>query len=66
MPKIVDYYFTPVSPCTFLGHDRFVELAQRHRASVNVKAIDLGKVFSVSGGLPLKQRSPQRQLFTRR
>jgi 2-hydroxychromene-2-carboxylate isomerase len=63
MSKIVDYYFAPVSPYTFLGHDRFVELAQRHGASVNVKAVDLGKVFSVSGGLPLKQRSPQRQAY---
>jgi 2-hydroxychromene-2-carboxylate isomerase len=63
MLKIVDYYFTPVSPWTFLGHDRFVDLAKRHVAAVNVKAVDLGKVFSVSGGLPLKQRSSQRQAY---
>ncbi len=63
MPKVVDYYFTPVSPFTYLGHERFVALANRHSASVNVKAIDLGKVFAVSGGLPLKQRSLQRQAY---
>jgi 2-hydroxychromene-2-carboxylate isomerase len=63
MSKIVDYYFTPVSPWTYLGHDRFVAIAARHGASINVKPVDFGKVFSVSGGLPLKQRALQRQAY---
>jgi 2-hydroxychromene-2-carboxylate isomerase len=40
-----------------------VSLAARHGASINVKPCDLGKVFSVSGGVPLKQRAPQRQAY---
>ena len=32
-------------------------------ASINVKPVDLGKVFAVSGGLPLKQRAAQRQAY---
>jgi len=63
MAKVVDYYFTASSPWTYLGHDRFVALAKRHGATVNVKPVDLGKVFPVSGGLPLKQRAPQRQAY---
>jgi 2-hydroxychromene-2-carboxylate isomerase len=63
MPKIVDYYFTPVSPFAYLGHGRFVAIANRQHASVNVKPVDLGKVFGVSGGLPLKERAPQRQAY---
>jgi 2-hydroxychromene-2-carboxylate isomerase len=63
MPRIVDYYFTPISPWTYLGHDRFVAISARHGASINVKPVDFGKVFSVSGGLPLKQRAPQRQAY---
>ena len=63
MPKVVDYYFTPVSPFTYLGHDRLVAIADRHSASINVKPVDFGKVFAVSGGLPLKQRAPQRQAY---
>ena len=31
--------------------------------SVDVKPVDLGRVFPVSGGLPLKQRAPQRQAY---
>ena len=63
MDKVVDYYFATNSPWTYLGHDRFVALANRHGASVNVYPIDLGKVLPVSGGLPLAKRAPQRQAY---
>ena len=63
MSRVVDYYFTPVSPYTYLGHERLVAIANRHHAAINVKPVDLGKVFGVSGGLPLKQRAPQRQAY---
>ena len=63
MTKVVDYYFTPVSPFMYLGHDRFVAIAQKHGASINVRPINLGEVFPVSGGLPLSKRAPQRQAY---
>jgi 2-hydroxychromene-2-carboxylate isomerase len=61
--KVIDYFFAAGSPFAYLGHDRFVAIAGRHSAQVNVKPLDIGKVFAVSGGLPLKQRSPQRQAY---
>lgn len=63
MPKAIDYYFAPVSPWSWLGHDRFVAIASKHGASIAVKPVDLGKVFPVSGGLPLPKRAPQRQAY---
>ncbi|MGE5170061.1 MAG: 2-hydroxychromene-2-carboxylate isomerase [Rudaea sp.] len=63
MTSLVDYYFTPVSPWTYLGHDRFVALARRHGAAIAAKPIDLGRVFPVSGGVPLRERAPQRQAY---
>jgi len=63
MTKTIDYYFTPVSPWSYFGHDRFVAIAARHGATVNVLPVDLGKVFPVSGGLPLAKRAPQRQAY---
>jgi 2-hydroxychromene-2-carboxylate isomerase len=63
MGKTVDYYFSPISPWTYLGHARFAEMARRHGASVNVKPVDFGKIFPVSGGLPLPKRAPQRQAY---
>jgi len=46
MSKTVDYYFSPSSPWTYLGHARFAEMAKRHGAVVNVKPADLGKILS--------------------
>jgi 2-hydroxychromene-2-carboxylate isomerase len=59
----VDYYFSIGSPWTYLGHARFMALLDKHRVRVNVKPVDFAKVFPVSGGLPLKQRAPQRQAY---
>ncbi|HEY3049480.1 MAG TPA: 2-hydroxychromene-2-carboxylate isomerase [Polaromonas sp.] len=60
----VDYYFTPQSPWTYLGHERFAQIARAAGAAVRVLPIDLGgKVFPISGGLPLGKRAPQRQAY---
>ena len=63
MTKTVDYFLSPVSPWTYLGHDRLVAIARRHGATVRVKPMDLGRVFPVSGGVPLAKRAPQRQAY---
>jgi len=63
MGKTVDYYFSPISPWTYLGHARFADMTQRHGAVVKVKPADYGKIFPVSGGLPLPKRAPQRQAY---
>ena len=63
MTKTVDYYFAPMSPWTYLGHQRFVHMAKTANATVRVMPMDLGKVFPISGGLPLGKRAPQRQAY---
>ncbi|MFT3954063.1 MAG: 2-hydroxychromene-2-carboxylate isomerase [Piscinibacter sp.] len=64
MALTVDYYFAPNSPWTYLGHERFAQIAKAAGAAVNVLPVDLGgKVFPVSGGLPLAKRAPQRQAY---
>jgi 2-hydroxychromene-2-carboxylate isomerase len=60
----VQYYFAPQSPWTYLGHLRFWDVARKHGARIEVLPVDLGgKVFPVSGGLPLGKRAPQRQAY---
>ncbi len=63
MTATIDYYFAPHSPWSYLGHQRFADLAARTGATVRVLPTDLSKVFPVSGGLPLGQRAPQRQAY---
>jgi 2-hydroxychromene-2-carboxylate isomerase len=61
--RTIDYYFTPQSPWTYLGHARFAALARETGATVRVRPVDFGAVFPVSGGLPLGKRAPQRQAY---
>lgn len=61
--RVIDYYFAPQSPWTYLGHQRFCDLAAAAGAVVRPKPVDIGRVFAVSGGLPLAQRPAQRQSY---
>ena len=63
MSVIIDYYLAPQSPWTYLGHDRFAQIAKSAGAQVRVRPINLGKVFPVFGGVVLKDRHPQRQAY---
>jgi 2-hydroxychromene-2-carboxylate isomerase len=63
MTKTIDYYFSPMSPWTYLGHERFAALARKYGAAIDVKPVDFGKIFPASGGLPLAKRAPQRQRY---
>jgi 2-hydroxychromene-2-carboxylate isomerase len=62
-PRKCDYYFAPQSPYTYLGHRRFAAIVKEHGLQVNIKPIDLHKVFNVSGGIALAKRSMQRQVY---
>ena len=63
MSLAIDYYFSPQSPWSYLGHERLAAIAAKTGATVNVLPVDLGRVFPVSGGLPLAKRAPQRQAY---
>lgn len=56
MKHAVDYFFTPSSPWTCLGHRRFMEIAERNDVAINVKPMDLSnKVFLFSGSSRRRQ-----------
>ena len=59
----IDYYLAPQSPWAYLGHARFVTMANVADARIRVLPADFGKVFAASGGLPLGKRAPQRQAY---
>jgi len=63
MSKVCQYFFAAHSPWTYLGHERFVAMARQHGVQIDMRPVDLGKVFGVSGGLPLAKRAPQRQAY---
>lgn len=57
MPATIDYYFSPISPFTYLAGD---DLERNAPAGVRYHPVDLGLVFAETGGIPLGQRSKQR------
>lgn len=63
MTKRITYFFTPVSPWTYLGHARLGEIAARHGATIDYVPITLSAIFPRTGGLPLPKRAPERQAY---
>lgn len=63
MSKTCEYFFTPQSPWAYFGNARLAALAKQYGVQIDVKPCDIGKVFAVSGGLPLAKRPPQRQAY---
>tara|TARA_R110002051_G_scaffold93824_3_gene163633 strand:+ start:5801 stop:6400 length:600 start_codon:yes stop_codon:yes gene_type:complete len=62
MPHI-DYFFTTMSPFTYLNGTRVEEIAQKHGATITYKPVDIMGLFSRTGGLPPKDRHPNRQEY---
>lgn len=60
---VIEYYFSFISLWSYVGSRRFHEVARQHNAKIVYKPVDLMHIFSVSGGLPVKKRSTQRQAY---
>jgi 2-hydroxychromene-2-carboxylate isomerase len=61
--KTIDYYYSHQSPWTYMGHKRFLKMAEAAGAKVNFRPVDYGRIFPQSGGLPVHKRPPQRQAY---
>lgn len=59
----IEYYFSPVSPFTYLAGDRLEQLAAELGVTIQYHPFDIGAVFAATGGVPVGQRSPQRQAY---
>lgn len=61
--NIIDYYFWINSDWAYLGADRLEGIAARHGVKIRYKPVDLIDVYSRTGGIPLAQRSHERQAY---
>ena len=61
--RVCEYFFSPISPWSYLGHQRLLTLAQQYHIKIDMKPMDNGQVFAASGGVPLAKRAPQRQTY---
>ncbi|KAL2844793.1 thioredoxin-like protein [Aspergillus pseudoustus] len=60
---VIEYYFSFISLWSYIGSRRFQRLTQETNTKVILKPMNLMYIFSISGGLPVKQRSTQRQAY---
>ncbi len=58
---IIDYYFSVVSPFTYLGDARFQELAKAHGTRVIYHPLSSPDLFPATGGQLLKDRAQHRK-----
>lgn len=61
--KHIDYYLSLASPWSYLGHERLLQIAKKHQASVSIYPIDLSIILPATGGIPLPKRSQQRKNY---
>jgi 2-hydroxychromene-2-carboxylate isomerase len=60
----IEYFYGIPSPFAYLGLARLQSLAKKYNVEIVEKPCDLvGGIFIKTGGLPVPQRSPQRQRF---
>lgn len=63
MPPPIDYYLSLISPWTYMGHERLVQLARRFDTTINIWPVDFLIIFPNTGGTPLPKRSDQRKAY---
>jgi len=59
----VDYFFSPISPFTYLTGTRLEDMAKTHGATITYKPLDIMGLFGRTGGVPPKDRHPNRQEY---
>jgi len=60
----IEYYYSLASPFAYLGSAKFQSIAKKYNAQIIEKPCDLvGGIFCKTGGIPVPQRSSQRQKY---
>lgn len=59
----IDYYFTVISPFSYLAGTRLEEIVARHGATLTYKPVDIMSLFARTGGVPPAQRPEGRQVY---
>ncbi|KAK5045968.1 hypothetical protein LTR84_008754 [Exophiala bonariae] len=60
---VIEYYFSFISLWSYVGSRRLQQLVRERNAQIIYKPINIMDIFSISGGLPVKQRAAQRQAY---
>ena len=61
--KQISYYFSVLSPFSYLAGNRLEKMAKANNASIIYKPMDIMTLFKHTGGLPPKDRHKSRQAY---
>lgn len=59
----IDYYFSTLSPFTYLTGTRLEAIAAKHSATITYKPLDIAALFGRTGGTPPKDRHESRKEY---
>lgn len=59
----IDYYFSTLSPFTYLAGTRLEGIAEAHGATISYKPLDIVALFARTGGTPPAERHPNRKEY---
>lgn len=59
----IDYYFSVLSPFTYLAGDRLERIAEARGATVRYRPLDIIALFGRTGGISPKDRHPARKAY---
>ena len=59
----IDFFYSLLSPFTYLAGDRLEQIAAKHGAEIVYRPADLMSVFAETGGVPVPKRHPFRQAY---
>ena len=59
----IDYYFSTISPFSYLAGNRLEVIAAKHGASIAYKPMDVIALFARTGGVAPAERHPARQAY---
>ncbi|MCF6444105.1 2-hydroxychromene-2-carboxylate isomerase [Nereida sp. MMG025] len=59
----IDYFFATLSPFTYLAGTRLEQMCKEHDVTITYKPLDIMALFGRTGGVPPKDRHPNRQEY---
>lgn len=59
----IEYYYTVLSPYTYLVGDRLERIAATHAATITYRPVDAGALMARTGGTPLPERHEARKAY---
>lgn len=61
--RVIEYYFSLISPYAWLGHAAVLAVARETGATLHYRPVRIFELFDANGGLPLGKRAPARQRY---